>query len=255
MQMLTRRQGQSRRECEYAPKLEVVRDVQVGSSDALSCEVLKFLLEDCDRAQAAYPDFSLEQLIERRWLLVGEDAFPLLPETTQKNFGSPREVRTLIPVVRSQFIKRVSLEDATLFLERKKQQQQEERLRRLREEGPPRCWSSDFSISYDREQGIVTVDNTPHRTTVGTRWKFPFVLEEWIPLVDDQIHIKAIKKLPSFQRAEESFFRIKPNVSGEPFQGSIEDWRKHERREVEAIEQQELPLREKLGINYVQKKQ
>lgn len=238
----------------YASDLDIIRDIQSGCvKNALCYRELKFLLDDCKRAQSAYPELSFEEITEGRWFLIGEEAFSLLPEGMQKNLGSPREVRALMPVVRAMFLKRTSLEDAALNLGTKKRREDEERVRNIKENGPY-VSSGEFQVSYDKSKKEIIVKRTPNRTSIGTVWKFPFIWEEWTNF-DSWITIEKIKSLPSFRQVEESFFRMKPRISGMffPVTDSQENWREewvaYQEREREAIERQELPLREKLGLN------
>ena len=235
---------------EYHSDMEIISNIQSNRwNNVIHHRELKLLLQDCEQARAAYPHFSFEKLTEGRWFLLDKDTFPLLPENMQKNMGCAHEIRSLMPVVRPQFSKRTSPEEATSYLKKEEQRKYEKHIRELRENGPSFS-SGSIMVSYNKSKNEVIVKNTPYRTSIGTIWEFPFVLEEWISL-DCWVTLETIKNLPSFQQVRKSFVKIKPRVSGIPFSGPPEDAFLRMQAESEEIERREFSLREELGLNAV----
>ena len=235
--------------CGHDSDMKIIDSIRYGGPvHALHYRELKLLLQDCEQARAAYPHLSFEALTEGRWFLLDKDTFPLWPKNMQKNFGSSREVRSLMPVVRSQFSERASSEATALYLEKEKQQKYEERIRTLKENGPSFS-RGDLAVSYNKIWMEVIVTNTPFQTSIGTIWEFPFILEEWFSL-DVFVTLETIKNLPSFQQARKSFIKIKPRIPGF-FSSSPENAFAQMRKESEEIEQREFSLREKLGLTAV----
>jgi hypothetical protein len=205
----------------------------------LNHEDMKFIRDDVRGARAAYPNVKFEDLTSARWFLfdlsakVSADGFLNAHCVVDRDTGQKYLESAYLSVVRPEFPNRADAAATERYFTEQKRKQEMARRKRLEEDGPFMMWSGNgsLSVSYYAPKDRVTIKRTEHGASIEKRWRFPFVLDEWLSI--NESSWADIQTLPSFKSAIPEEFEcerfdssgrwLSPNEAKEMERRSIEN--------------------------------
>jgi len=179
----------------------------------------ELLRQNVRRARAAYPDVTEEDLSEGRWIGIDVDAGIPVKLCRSHNANATRingewvlDGGCYISTIKPDFPKRATVEETHRFFQALDEQYRKERTASLKEHGPLAAMSGSsgsYSVTLHKETNEVVIEKAKEWAETGSRWTFPFVIDEWIET--SALDWEAIQLLPSFAQAKKEIIKVPPS--------------------------------------------